>query len=31
LKHLEHMSETLVKHLKTLESHCKCMQYPTSR
>jgi hypothetical protein len=31
LKHLEHTSKTLVKHLKTLESHCKYMQYPTSR
>jgi hypothetical protein len=28
VKHLQHMSETLVKRLKTLESRCKHMQHP---
>ena len=27
LKHLQYTSETLAKHLKTLESHCKRMQH----
>jgi O-succinylbenzoate synthase len=29
MKHLEHVSEMLKKHLKTLENHCKT--YATSR
>jgi CII-binding regulator of phage lambda lysogenization HflD len=28
MEHLKHASETLKKHLKTLENQCKHMQYP---
>jgi hypothetical protein len=28
MKYLEHASETLEKHLKTLENHCKYTQHP---